>query len=137
MTDPKRSALMAKIKGKNTRPEIAVRRELHALGARFRLHRRDLPGRPDIVMPARKLAVFVHGCFWHRHENCRMASDPKTRQEFWAAKFNDNIARDKRNLSDLESLGWEVRIIWECQTRQRDELSAIVRGIFPCSNTSD
>ncbi|MCA2405775.1 DNA mismatch endonuclease Vsr [Rhizobium leguminosarum bv. viciae 248] len=130
MTDPARSALMSKVKGKNTRPELIVRQELHALGGRFRLHRKDLPGRPDIVMPSRKLAVFVHGCFWHRHQNCRMASTPKTRQGFWNEKFDANIARDQRNAFDLQQLGWRVEVIWECQTRKREQLSASLKKLL-------
>ncbi|WP_083338456.1 very short patch repair endonuclease [Ensifer sp. LCM 4579] len=137
MTDPARSALMSRVKGKNTRPELIVRQELHALGGRFRLHRKDLPGCPDIVMPARKLALFVHGCFWHRHQNCRMASIPKTRREFWNQKFGNNVARDQRNVSELERLGWRVEVIWECRTRKRKELSASLRILLASSPRRD
>lgn len=118
--DPARSALMSKVKGKDTRPELVVRRTLHGLGGRYRLHRKDLPGSPDIVMPSRKIALFVHGCFWHRHQNCKMASTPKTREEFWNAKFEANVARDRRNAASLEQIGWQVEVIWECETKKAE-----------------
>ena len=110
---------MSAIKSKNTKPEIAVRKLLHSMGYRFRLHRKDLPGSPDIVLPKYKTVIFVHGCFWHRHENCKYASTPKTRKEFWNKKFNDNILRDKKNLEILSSLGWKIIIIWECEIRNK------------------
>lgn len=120
--DPARSLLMSKVKCKNTRPELVVRRMLHGLGGRYRLHSKDLPGSPDIVMPSRKLAVFVHGCFWHRHQDCKMASTPKTRQEFWQTKFEANMARDQRNESSLKQLGWRVEVVWECETKRAEPL---------------
>ena len=108
---------MAAIKSKNTKPEIAVRKMLHALGYRFRLHRKDLPGSPDIVLPKYKTVIFVHGCFWHRHENCKFASTPKTRKEFWENKFNENMKRDKNNFKELKKLNWNLLVIWECETK--------------------
>lgn len=114
---PTRSRMMAGIKGVNTDPELRLRRALHRLGLRFRLHRRDLPGRPDIVFPACRAVVFVHGCFWHRHDNCRYATTPTTRADFWAAKFKANVERDRRNLANLAEQGWDVRIVWECEIR--------------------
>ena len=114
-----RSRNMSAIKSKNTKPEIKVRKVLHSMGYRFRLHSKDLPGSPDIVLPKYKTVIFVHGCFWHRHENCKYASTPKTRQEFWNKKFNDNILRDKKNLEILSSLGWKIIIIWECEIRNK------------------
>lgn len=108
---------MSNIKGRDTRPEIAVRRIAHGLGFRFRLYRNDLPGRPDLVFPRYRAVVFVHGCFWHRHRGCRYAYSPKTRVRFWTAKFRDNVARDRRNVNTLRKLGWRVLIIWECETR--------------------
>ena len=118
-----RSDLMRRVKGKNTRPELIVRQIAHALGYRFRLHRQDLPGCPDITFVSKKRAIFVHGCFWHRHNNCRRASTPKTRVDFWEAKFARNVARDIRKESELREAGWDVLVIWECETRQRDRLT--------------
>lgn len=103
-----------------------MRRTLHALGGRFRLHRADLPGRPDIVLPRHRLAIFVHGCFWHRHPGCRLSSTPKTRVAFWNEKFAANIARDARNAEALEAAGWRVATIWECETR---EIEALARSL--------
>ncbi|HEX4764924.1 MAG TPA: very short patch repair endonuclease [Lichenihabitans sp.] len=114
---PQRSALMARVRGKNTTPEMLVRRAAHALGYRFRLHPKQLPGRPDLVFPSRRKAIFVHGCFWHRHLGCRMASMPKTRAEFWSTKFEQNVRRDAAAIEALESTGWKVLVIWECETR--------------------
>lgn len=111
---------MAAIKGRNTRPEMLVRQLLHHMGYRFRLHRRDLPGRPDIVMPGRRIAIFVHGCFWHRHD-CANSVTPKTRTEWWSAKFNRNVERDAANEAALNALGWRVLTIWECELR--DEIA--------------
>ena len=126
-----RSRNMAAIRGKDTAPELAVRRILHAMGLRFRLHRKDLPGRPDIVLPKHRTVVFVHGCFWHRHEACRYTTTPKTRQEFWQSKFAANIERDNRNRTDLLQLGWRVIVIWECELRRPSDLKARLSGLFP------
>ncbi|KRB61368.1 endonuclease [Rhizobium sp. Root708] len=120
--DPKRSALMAHVKGKNTKPEMIVRRLLFGMGLRYRVHSRDLPGSPDIVFPGRRKVIFVHGCFWHRHAGCRLASTPKTRVDFWQAKFDANIARDSRNIDALERLGWSVLVVWQCEIKDRAEL---------------
>lgn len=112
-----RSRMMAGIRGKNTRPEVAVRRALHAEGFRFRLQRRDLPGRPDVHLPKWNAAIFIHGCFWHRHPGCRYTTTPATRPEFWHAKFDANVARDRRNVADLRARGVRVAILWECSLR--------------------
>ncbi len=112
-----RSRNMSAIKSKNTKPEIKVRKILHSMGYRFRLHSKGLPGSPDIVLPKYKTVIFVHGCFWHRHENCKYASTPKTRQEFWENKFNANKIRDQKILKEIKSLGWKFIIIWECEAR--------------------
>ncbi|WP_417721981.1 very short patch repair endonuclease [Salipiger sp.] len=109
-----RSRMMAGIGARNTRPEIALRRRMHALGFRFRLHRRDLPGTPDLVFPRHRAAVFVHGCFWHRHAGCRKASTPATRTAFWQEKFAANVARDRRVQAELIARGWRVAVVWEC-----------------------
>lgn len=108
---------MARIGPRDTKPEMVVRRLLHAIGRRFRLHRRDLPGTPDIVFPKSRKAIFVHGCFWHRHESCAKATTPKTRVEFWQEKFDRNMARDKRKEAELRAVGWDVTTVWECETR--------------------
>ncbi|MCB9497436.1 MAG: DNA mismatch endonuclease Vsr [Fibrobacteria bacterium] len=115
LSGPDRSALMSRIRGRDTKPEIAVRSILHRMGYRFRLHGRDLPGSPDIVLPGRGTVVFVHGCFWHRHKRCKGATTPKTNVGFWTAKFEANVARDVSNRRDLRKLGWRVMTVWECQ----------------------
>lgn len=121
---PSRSALMARIGPKNSKPEMVVRRLLHALGHRFRLHAKDLPGRPDIVFRSKKKAIFVHGCFWHRHPGCKKATTPKTRVEFWTEKFERNVARDRRKEVALREMGWQVLVVWECETKSVETLSA-------------
>jgi DNA mismatch endonuclease (patch repair protein) len=107
---------MAKVPRGDTKPELIVRRLLHALGLRFRLHGSDLPGRPDIVMPRWKTVVFVHGCFWHRHARCRRTTTPEDNFEFWQAKFQANRKRDRRTAASLRKLGWKVVVVWECET---------------------
>lgn len=108
---------------------MAVRRLAHAMGMRFRLHRRDLPGRPDLVFPRYRTVVFVHGCFWHRHEGCHKTTSPKSRTEYWQEKFKGNVARDERNKIDLVRMGWHVLTIWECETKNsellREKLEAV------------
>lgn len=110
-----RSERMSRIRSSNTSPELALRRALHALGFRFRLHCKDLPGKPDIVLPRYKTVVFVHGCFWHRHVGCKVATTPKSNTEFWVDKFDRNVARDTRSIGLLEAQGWKVIIAWECE----------------------
>lgn len=119
----KRSAMMSGIRGKDTKPEIIVRRLLHRLGYRFRLHRKDLPGRPDIVLPKRRTVIFVNGCYWHGHEDCHLYRPPKSRTEFWTNKIEGNQARDQRNYSALEDAGWKVVVIWECAISKKLRLS--------------
>lgn len=122
--------MMAGIQGRNTKPELTVRRMLFAMGYRFRLHRRDLPGAPDIVMPGRKVVIFVHGCFWHMHQGCRLSKVPTTRQEFWTTKLEANVERDRRAVAKLKALGWRVLWIWECSTRDihaASDLQAAIR----------
>lgn len=113
-----RSEVMSRIRGRDTKPEMLVRRAAHALGYRFRLHRNDLPGRPDLVFPKRRIALFVHGCFWHRHPGCRLAYNPKSNTQFWNGKFERNVERDRRTIDELRTLGWTPKVIWECQTRK-------------------
>ncbi len=113
-----RSEVMARIGSKDTRPEMIVRQGLHARGIRFRLHRKDLPGRPDLVLPKFQSAIFIHGCFWHSHEDCRNFRIPKTRAEFWTEKLSTNKLRDQRNIETLRGGGWRILIVWECETRR-------------------
>lgn len=117
----KRSEVMKKIKGKNTKPEKILRSALFRKGYRFRIHRKDLPGNPDIVFPKYKTAVFVHGCFWHFHEDCREGRIPSTNTAFWNNKLSKNIERDKRNINALEEAGWRVLVIWECEIEKNIE----------------
>lgn len=112
-----RSRMMSGIMGKNTKPEILVRKALSSQGFRYRLHRKDLPGAPDIAMPGRKIAIFAHGCFWHMHQGCRLAKMPSTRPEFWRAKLGRNTERDSEAAAALVALGWRVLIVWECSTK--------------------
>lgn len=132
-TPEQRSRNVAAIKGRDTKPEMRVRSLLHSLGFRYRLHRKDLPGKPDIVLPKHRTVIFVHGCFWHCHD-CRWGSVvPKTRAEFWATKRNGNVERDARKAAGLESLGWRVLRVWECETRDSEALKAkLVKFFQPC-----
>ncbi len=114
---------MARVRSQDTKPEMIVRRLAHALGYRFRLHRRDLPGSPDLIFPSRRKVVFVHGCFWHRHSGCRLTTTPKTRTEFWVSKFARNIERDAEVERQLRVQGWDVLTVWECETRKPDRLA--------------
>lgn len=126
----RRSAIMSRIRGRDTKPELIVRRLAHRLGYRFRLHRRDLPGTPDLVFPGRRKVLFVHGCFWHRHWGCRFAYEPKSNASKWQEKFAQNIARDSRAVAALEAMGWQVLTIWECETLDRETLSENLIGFL-------
>jgi DNA mismatch endonuclease (patch repair protein) len=126
----KRSAVMRRVKGRDTTPELKVRRALTALGARYRLHRKDLPGSPDIVMPGRKLALFVHGCFWHGHDCARGARVPKANRDYWVGKVERNRARDVRTREALETAGWRVETIWECHLKDTAALEARLRELL-------
>lgn len=121
---------MSRVRSKDTTPEMRVRRAAHALGLRFRLHRKDLPGKPDLVFPKHRVAIFVHGCFWHRHPGCAKASNPKSRESFWAKKFEANVMRDKAAADALLAKGWSVHSIWECETRDAEALSRSISRIF-------
>ena len=138
-----RSRMMSGIRGKNTQPELIVRKALCAAGYRFRLHRKDLPGAPDIVLPSKKIAVFVHGCFWHMHTGCKFAKLPQSRSAFWKAKLEGNSARDRRSVEALRSSGWRVLIVWECATKDAvssarlgRDLSGWISGIDPIGEIS-
>ena len=132
----KRSAVMRRVKGRDTSPERTVRRALTALGARYRLHRKDLPGSPDIVMPGRRLALFVHGCFWHGHDCARGARVPKANRDYWTGKVARNRARDARVRAALEAQGWRVETLWECELKDepalRERLTALLSVTPPC-----
>lgn len=124
-----RSRMMAGIRGKDTKPELALRRALHVRGFRFRLHSKVIDGRPDLVLSKYRAVVFVHGCFWHRHEGCRYTTTPSTRQEFWQAKFAANVTRDKAVREKLLEDGWRVATVWECALRKPDEITASVDSL--------
>lgn len=128
-----RSRMMASIHGKDTKPELKVRSGLHRLGIRFRLHHRELPGRPDLVCPKYQVAIFVHGCFWHRHTGCKFAYTPSQNSDRWIRKFNANIERDRRQVELLQQAGWRVFVIWECALRAKDVsplLSSVVTELL-------
>lgn len=126
LTPSERSARMARVKCRNTKPEIRVRRAAHALGLRFRLHRRDLPGCPDLVLPKYRVVIFVHGCFWHRHPGCALARLPKSRLDFWVPKLEMNRARDLSNFERLKTLNWRPIVVWECETLDPATLSETI-----------
>ena len=126
----KRSENMRAIKAKNTSPEKRVRSVAHRLGLRFRLHRSNLPGSPDMIFPRRKTVLFVHGCFWHRHENCSRATTPKSNTDYWCRKFRRNMERDAENRKKLEDRGWKVFIIWECETKTRESIETFLMKSF-------
>ncbi|HDZ73075.1 MAG TPA: DNA mismatch endonuclease Vsr [Aurantimonas coralicida] len=126
-----RSRMMSRIRAKNTKPELAIRRAIHALGYRFRLHRKDLPGKPDIVMARHQLVIFVHGCFWHQHHGCKLASKPKSATDYWGPKLARNVARDAEASAALRLAGWQVETVWECDTRVPTRLQARLEEIFP------
>ena len=129
-----RSWNMSRIRGRDTKPELRVRQMLHGSGYRYQLHRRDLPGTPDIVFSKRRKAIFVHGCFWHRHPGCRYAYEPKSRAEFWKSKFESNIRRDEEALTKLKEIGWESMIVWECELKDAQGLkSRLVKFVGPTS----
>lgn len=123
----RRSWNMSRIKGKNTQPELIVRSVLHKMGYRFRLHKKDLPGKPDIVLPKYKTVIFVHGCFWHRHKGCKFAYMPKSRISFWNRKFDRTLQLDKINLKTLKRLGWKTLVIWECQIENTCKIKRSVK----------
>ena len=120
---------MSRIRGRDTAPEVAVRSILHRAGFRFRLHARGLPGRPDIVLSRYRTTVFVHGCFWHRHEGCRNATTPSSNRGFWQAKLAENVRRDRRNMEDLRKAGWRVSVVWECDVPHGTSLRRALRTL--------
>lgn len=124
LTPERRSWLMSRVRGKDTKPELAVLRALRRLGKKPQRHVASLPGRPDFVFPRLKKAIFVHGCFWHRHKGCKHATTPKTRRAFWNAKFAANVKRDQRVRRELHALGYEAHLIWQCWAKSENDLSA-------------
>lgn len=129
LSPERRSEVMSRIRSKDTKPEMLVRRHLHAMGFRFRLHDSKLPGHPDIVLPKWHTVIFINGCFWHRHEGCKLASTPKSNIEFWESKFKRNVERDKKEQSALADAGWRVIVVWECEAKARlDDLSDTIKG---------
>jgi DNA mismatch endonuclease, patch repair protein len=131
LSPEQRSARMALVRNRDTKPELRVRRFLHAAGLRYRLQRRVVTARPDLVFSGRRIVVFVHGCIWHRHPNpgCPLTRTPKSRVDFWTAKFAENVARDQRQRAALEAEGWRVLVIWECETLRQAQLESLVRAI--------
>jgi DNA mismatch endonuclease, patch repair protein len=132
LTPSERSARMARIGGRNSKPEMLVRRLVHSMGYRFVLHDRRLPGTPDLVFPSRRKVIFVHGCFWHRHVDpvCKLARLPKSRVDFWLPKLQGNRERDLRHQSELDALGWRFHIVWECQTGNKEQLRNDLRAFL-------
>ena len=128
LTPEERSRNMSRIRSRDTGPEMRVRKVAHALGLRFRLHRRDLPGTPDLVFPKYRVALFVHGCYWHRHEGCPKAYTPKSRIPFWTGKFASNTARDARKAAELSAIGWRPEVVWECETADLVQLARILQA---------
>jgi DNA mismatch endonuclease (patch repair protein) len=126
VTPEKRSKIMRGVKQKDTKPELLVRRALHARGHRFRLHRKDLPGKPDIVLPRHGLAIFVHGCFWHQHAGCKDGRLPASNEDYWLPKLARNVERDQEKAGALQDAGWRVLTIWECEARDPAKLSVII-----------
>jgi DNA mismatch endonuclease (patch repair protein) len=122
LSPDERSERMSRIRAKDTYPEMFVRRLIHSMGYRYRLHQRDLPGVPDLVFASRRKVIFVHGCFWHRHSRCKLARLPKSRREFWVPKLEGNRKRDRKNQRRLQAMGWDVMVVWECRLSDRDSL---------------
>ncbi|WP_124372940.1 very short patch repair endonuclease [Pseudomonas chlororaphis] len=135
LTPSDRSLRMAKVKSKGTKPEMVVRRLLFSMGFRYRLHDRSLPGSPDIIFKGKKKVIFVHGCFWHRHDGCPLARLPKSRLDFWVPKLEGNRERDIRTLHQLKSQGWEVLVIWECELKDLNLLEKMLYGFLGRGNT--
>lgn len=127
LSPKERSEIMARVRSRDTRPEMVVRRLIFSLGYRYRLHAKDLPGRPDLVFRNRRKVIFVHGCFWHRHHNCALSRLPKSRQEFWIPKLKGNKERDDKNLGELRRRGWGVMTLWECQLSKPERLAGRIR----------
>lgn len=133
----KRSWIMSRVKGENTKPEIKVRSLIHAMGFRFRLHRKDLPGKPDLVFPKHRKVIFIHGCFWHQHSACPSAARPTSNTTYWNRKLERTIERDKQNIISLERAGWQVLVVWECEIKSNEKLLIIIENFLIKSNNKD
>lgn len=129
VTRERRSEIMSNIRAKGMKPEMIVRRTIHAMGYRYRLHRKDLPGKPDLVFPARRKVIFVHGCFWHQHADpeCKIARRPKSNQDYWLQKLERNVVRDADHLTTLKLMGWDVLVIWECEIKKDTDIAERIR----------
>ena len=138
LTKVERSERMSRVRGKDTKPELTVRHVVHRMGYRYRLHRRDLPGTPDLVLPSRKKAILIHGCYWHRHPDpaCKLARLPKSRLDFWKPKLEGNRRRDQQNLAKLRELGWDVVVVWECEVGDQGHLEKSLRDFLEDSHAS-
>ena len=130
LTPAERSRRMASIRSKDTSPELRLRRALHGLGLRYRLHDRRLPGHPDIVLPRHRAVIFVHGCFWHRHAGCKVAATPKSNTDFWVQKFERNVARDQRSAAALAAIGWRVLVVWECEVGSKQKAVVAAKRLW-------
>lgn len=139
LTGAERSERMSRVRGRGSKPEMVVRRLVHGMGYRYRLHRRDLPGTPDLVFPSRRKAIFVHGCFWHRHPDpaCKLARLPKSRLDFWRPKLEGNRRRDLKNRAKLEELGWEVLVVWECRIGYKEHIANEIRTFLEGEREGD
>lgn len=136
-TPQERSRIMSLVKGRDTKPEKIVRSLLHMMGYRFRLHRNDLPGKPDIVLPKRRKAIFVHGCFWHGHAGCRRAGRPKSNADFWNKKIDANMARDKKTQAELKNSGWDFLVIWQCEMKDLEKLQVNLKRFLEGEENAD
>lgn len=134
LTPQQRSERMSRVRGKNSNPEMKLRRLVHGMGFRYRLHDGNLPGKPDMVFAGRRAVIFMHGCFWHRHHNCSLARIPKSRVGFWTEKLESNRKRDRRNRDKLKRLGWRVLVVWECQLRNEESTARIVKNFLEQQN---
>lgn len=130
MTPEERSERMSRVRNKDSKAELRVRRLVHGMGYRYRLHNRTLPGKPDVVLARHKKVIFVHGCYWHQHGVCRPLAVPENNTEFWRKKFADNVERDRRNLQQLKEMGWDVLVIWECETKDTEALESKLRDFL-------
>lgn len=130
LTTEQRRKNMSAIKSRDTKPEIIVRSMLHRSGFRFRLHDKKLPGKPDIILPKYKTVIFVHGCFWHQHKGCKRSTIPKSNTDYWIPKLSGNVKRDVQHKADLKKAGWNVAVVWECETKDADKLEKKLKSIF-------